>query len=164
MKMYHELTLKSLVLHVEICMYKHIARNYSCLNIGFPWVIQTFFIHFHSKNNSISSRKMSLSKSQFQIQTCVKQFQHCVIIYFVIISLIFVIVTILFVPPCRWVVNHKKAILSYVIHFHTFVIQFHQRCIGLWPFCILPYESIEPTTYFIKTWQILMKKVGIWMT
>ena len=50
-------------------------------NIGFPRVFQTFFIHFHSKNNSISSQKMSLNKSRFQFQTFVKQFQHCVIIF-----------------------------------------------------------------------------------
>ena len=49
--------------------------------IGFPRVFQTFFIHFHSRNNLISSRKMSLNKSRFQFQTCVKQFQHCVIIF-----------------------------------------------------------------------------------
>ena len=50
-------------------------------NIGFPRVFQTFFIHFHSKNNSISSRKMSLNKSRFQFQTCFKQFQNCVIMF-----------------------------------------------------------------------------------
>ena len=49
--------------------------------IGFPRVFQTFFIHFHSKSNSISSRKMSLNKSQFQFQTCFKQFQTCVIMF-----------------------------------------------------------------------------------
>ena len=51
------------------------------VTIGFSRVFQTFFIHFHSRNNSISSRKMSLNKSRFQFQTCVKQFQHCVIIF-----------------------------------------------------------------------------------
>ena len=49
--------------------------------IGFPRVFQTFFIHFHSENNSISSRKMSLNKSRFQFQTCFKQFQNCVIMF-----------------------------------------------------------------------------------
>ena len=57
------------------CSRKHIK------NIGFPRVFQTFFIHFHSKNNSISSKKMSLNKSRFQFQACVKQFQNCVIIF-----------------------------------------------------------------------------------
>ena len=49
--------------------------------IGFPGVFQTFFIYFHSKNNLISSRKMSLNKSRFQFQTCFKQFQNVVIIF-----------------------------------------------------------------------------------
>ena len=60
------------------------SEKYACYapaNIGFPRVFQTFFIYFHSKNNSMSSRKMSLNKSRFQFQTCFKQFQNCVIIF-----------------------------------------------------------------------------------
>ena len=62
-------------------LYASVMLSLSSSSIGFPRVFQTFFIHFHSKNNSISSWKMSLNKSRFQFQTCFKQFQNCVIMF-----------------------------------------------------------------------------------
>jgi hypothetical protein len=87
--------------------YKGIRGLTITINIGFPRVFQTFFIHFHSNNNSISSQKMSLTKSRFQFQTCVKQFQYCVIIFHIcVIGIRRSNYSIR--PTCRRVINPQK--------------------------------------------------------
>ena len=114
--------------------------NRPTLNIGFPRVFQTFFFHFHSQNNSISSLKMSFTTSRFQFQTCVKQFQYFVII-FQTSFIDFRRLSCLIRPILRCVMNRRSKFVLFI--FKLFFISIRQVLTSVGGFYALVWEYTE---------------------
>ena len=114
--------------------------NRPTLTIGFPRVFQTFFIHFHSQNNSISSLKMSFTTSRFQFQTCVKQFQYFVII-FQTSFIDFRCLSCLIRPILRCVMNRRSKFVLFI--FKLFFISIRQVLTRVLVGSMLSYGNIQ---------------------